>query len=95
MQVPTRDRDTVRGDAPLVIAIAHPKGVLEDALHARREVAFAMIAHERATPTQQMCETRLVDRLVEAPIGRPAVTHHDTGEVRAKDRRGLIETRPG
>jgi hypothetical protein len=67
----------------VLIPVADPQGVLEDPLHAGRNVAFLMIPDQRATPAKQMGQTRLMDRVLEPPIGRPTVAHEDAREVGA------------
>jgi hypothetical protein len=63
--------------------------MLKDPLHAGREAAFPMIPDQRATPAKQMCETGLMDCVLEPPIWRPAVAHEDACEVGADQGRGF------
>jgi hypothetical protein len=43
LKMSARNRDAAYGNASLLILVADPQGVLEDPLHAGREVAFPMI----------------------------------------------------
>lgn len=54
LQMAARNGHAVDGDAPLVISIADAKRVLENALDARRETVFPMVADQHATPPQEM-----------------------------------------
>lgn len=94
LEMPARDGDAVRGQAPLLIAVADGQRVLQDALHAWRELAFPMITDQEATPAQQVRQTRLVDRVIEPSIGRPAVAHEDAREVGAEQGRRLCKSTP-
>jgi hypothetical protein len=81
--------ETMRGKALLPIPIADPKCLLQDALDLWSEEALSMIADQRAASAQQMRETGLMNRLLEASIWRPPLTHQDPVEPRAKDARGF------
>jgi hypothetical protein len=61
--------------------LAHSQRVLQQSLHARRKLAFFMLADQRATAPQQMRETSLMDATRESPIRCPAVAGHHAGEV--------------
>ena len=88
--MPAGDGEAMRGDRAGAVAIADRQRVLEHVLHPWSEVTVAVIADQRATPAQQMCETGLVDRVIEAPIGRPAITDERAGKLRPQDGRGFL-----
>lgn len=88
-QVPAGDGETVRGDAPRVVAIAQCERLLEHRAHGVHEARARMIGLQQPTASEQMRETRLMNRVGEAPIGRPAVADHHAGEVFAEQRRGF------
>lgn len=88
-QMPAGDGEPVRGDAPRVVAIAQRERLLEHRAYGVHEAGARMIGLQQPTASEQMRETRLVDRVCEAPIGRPAVADHHTGEVLAEQRRGF------
>ncbi len=69
VQMTTGHGEAMGRDGAAPIAIADAQRALEHALHPRGEVRVAMIADQRATTPQPMGEARLVDRLLEAPIG--------------------------
>ena len=46
---------------------------------------------ELVTASEQMRQTRLVGGVLEAPVGSPAVSHHDAGELRRDHLAGLVE----
>jgi len=95
LQMPTSNGHPVRGDTAVLIVVANTERVLEDPLDLGREAAFPMILDEDATAPQQMRETRLMNRLREAAIRRPAVAHEDAGEIGAEQRRGFRKPAPG
>lgn len=95
VQMTTGHGEAMGRDGAAPIAIADAQRALEHALHPRSEMRVAMIADQCATAPQQMGEARLVDRLIEAPIGRPAVAHERAGKVGAQDRGRLLEAAPG
>jgi hypothetical protein len=80
LQMPTRNRDAVRRDVPMLIVVPDPQRVLKDPLHAWGKAAFLMVPDQRPTAPQQMREARLMERVLEPSIGRPAVAHEDTTE---------------
>ena len=88
-QVPAGDGETVRGDAPRVVAIAQRERLLEHRAHGVHETGARMIGLQQPTASEQMRETRLMDRVGEAPIGRPAIADNHAGEVLAEQRCGF------
>jgi hypothetical protein len=89
LQMPPSDGQTVRGDAPRAVVIAQRERVLEQHAHGVHEAGARMIGLQQPTASEQVRETRLMDRLGEAPIGRPAIANHHAGEVLAEQRRGF------
>ena len=63
----------------------------QNTVDAGGEVIFAVVPDRQATPAQQMGETGLMHRVIEAPIGRPPVAHEGAREVAPQDRGGLLE----
>ena len=93
LEMSARNRDAACGDASVLILGADPQGVLEDPLHAGREVAFPMTGSE--CNSGAMRQTRLMNRLFEAPIGRPAVAHQDTAKSAPSRVAASANPRPG
>ena len=87
--------EAMLGDRLRVAPIAEREGVGEDGLHARRPGAPRMVGAERATPTEQMRQTALMQRAGEAAIGRPAIADQHAGEVRAQDGGRVVKATPG
>lgn len=90
VQMPPGDGETVRRHRAGTVAIADRQRVVEHVLHARREVIVPVIAHQRATAPQQMGETGLVDRVIEAAIRRPAIADERARELRPQDGRRFL-----
>ena len=61
-QAPMGHSEAMLGDRLRVAPIAEREGVGEDGLHARRPGAPRMVGAERATPTEQMRQTALMQR---------------------------------
>jgi hypothetical protein len=76
-------------------SVAHREDVLQRGLHLRGQAGARVVEAERARPTQQVCETRLMGRRRESPIGGPAIAHQDAREVVPQDRRRLGEAPAG
>ena len=91
VQMATRDRQPMSRYLATPKAIARGERALQDALDVRREMVLAVIGDQRATPPEQMGQTGLMNRVIEAAIGRPPVAHQRPGEVGAEDRGGLLE----
>ena len=94
-QAPMGHSEAMLGDRLRVAPIAEREGVGEDGLHARRPGAPRMVGAERATPTEQMRQTALMQRAGEAAIGRPAIADQHAGEVRAQDGGRVVKAPPG
>jgi hypothetical protein len=88
------DSQAMGRDASVLIAVAHAERVLQQSLHVRRKVAFLMLADQRATASQQVRETRLMDGAGESTIRRPAIADHHAGEVGAEYRGRLLKAAP-
>lgn len=91
VQMATGDRQPMSRYLAAPKAIARGERALQDALDVRREMVLAVIGDQRATPPEQMGQTGLMNRVIEAAIGRPPVAHQRPGEVGAEDRGGLLE----
>jgi len=85
LHVTAGDREAMRGDCAGAVSIAHGQRVSQHVLHPRRKVILPVIAHQHATAAQQMRETGLMDRPIEAAIGRPAIPDERAGEFRSED----------
>ena len=94
LQMAAGDGDAVCGDGPALPAVTNPQSLLEDGLHPRGKPAFVLIANQRSTSSQQMRETRLMDRLREAPIRRPAVADQHAVKVRPEHGGRFLEAAP-
>jgi hypothetical protein len=95
LQVAASDRESVRGDALALIAVADSECLLQDALNLWGETAFSMIADQEAAATQQMSETRLMNRLPEAPIGGPPIAHQHALKIWPKHTGRFVEAAAG
>jgi hypothetical protein len=94
LQMAAGDGNAVCGDGPAPPAVTNPQSLLEDGLHPRGEPAFVMVANQRSTSSQQMREARLMDRLCEAAIRRPAVADQHTVKVRPQHGGRFFEAAP-
>lgn len=90
-QMPARDSDPMRGDGPRRTPIPHAKRVLQNPRDACWETRSRMIALQRATPSEEVAETRLMKCVDELPIRRPAIAAQAAREISAEDRRGIVE----
>ena len=88
-QVATGDGETVRGDMPRVVTIAQRERLLEHRAHGVHEASARMVGLQQPTASEQVRETRLMDRVGEAAIGRPAIADDHAGKVLAEQRCGF------
>jgi len=89
LQMPAGDGEAVRGHTPRAEAITQRECLLEQRVHDAHEGGARMIGLQQPTASEQMRETRLVDGVREAPIGRPAVADDHAREIFAEQRRGV------
>jgi len=94
VHMPPSHGQPVGGDRAAPKAVADRQRVLEHPLYTRGEVPLTVVADQGATPPQQMGETRLMNGLIEAAIGVPAIAHERAGEVRPQDGGRLLEAAP-
>jgi hypothetical protein len=76
-----------------VAPIAERERLLELRADVAHEGGLRMIGVQQATPPQQMRETRLMDRLRTAPVGRPTIADDDAVKRLAQQRRRLGKAR--
>lgn len=81
-----RYRDAVRGDAPLLISVTDPKCTLQDPLNPWREAAVSTVADQGPTAAYRTRKTRLMERLLQAPIRCPTIADENALEVGAEER---------
>src|SRR5712691_9036958 len=89
LQMPAGDGKAVCGHAPRVVTIAQRERLLEQRAHDAHEGGARMIGLQQPTASEQMRETRLVDGVREAPIGRPAIADDHAGEILAEQCRSF------
>jgi hypothetical protein len=94
LEMAAGDGDAVGGHGAPPPAVTNPQSLLEDGLHLWSKPVLGMVAHQRSTTSQQMREARLMDRLCEAAIRRPAVADQHAVKVRAQHGGRFFEAAP-
>jgi len=88
-EVTTRDIDAVCRNGVGRASVPYLQRVLQNARDPRREAGAWMIALKGATPPEEMPQTRLMERVGELPIRRPAIAPQAASEITAEHRRGI------
>ena len=89
----TADRgQTVVGQLPLVATVAQGEPGLQHGFELKGPGAVGMVVSKVLAAPEQVRQTRLVQRVVEAPIGRPPVADEHAVEVSLQDGEGVVET---
>ena len=90
----TRDGEAVVRDLRRAMAVTRRERRLQQRLHLRGKRMIRMVEHHRATAAQQMRQTRLMRRVGELAVRRPAVALQDAGVVGAEHPRRLRKAAP-
>ena len=86
---------TVVGQRPVVATVSQGEPGLQHRFHLNGPGAVGMVVSKVLAAPEQVRQTRLVQRVVEAPIGRPPVADEHAVEVGPQDGAGVVEPAAG